>query len=203
MGLYNYVFAHTPGTAQLVFAFHGTGGDERQMLPLARAAWPEATIVGPRGDVSEHGALRFFRRTAEGVYDYQDLSRRTKTMADFVRAHKTRGAVKTVGVGYSNGANILASVAIAEPNLFDEIALLHPLVPWQPADDPRLAALRVLITAGEQDPICPPQQTRALAEFFERQGAETEIDWHFGGHELRDSEVEALKRWSDNRGTLT
>ena len=52
---------------------NGTGGDEGQFLRLARDLVPSATIVSPRGDVSEHGAARFFRRTEEGVYDLPDL----------------------------------------------------------------------------------------------------------------------------------
>ncbi len=198
MSLDAYKYAATPGEGALVFAFHGTGGDERQMLPLASDVWPHAAIIAPRGDVSEHGALRFFRRKAEGLYDFDDLARRTAAMAGFVRAHKQRAqASRVVGIGYSNGANILASVAFAEPGLFDEIALMHPLIPWRPTDDARLAGTRVIITAGERDPICPPDQTSALAEFWSRQGADATLKWHEGGHELRDSEVEALKLWSE------
>jgi phospholipase/carboxylesterase len=197
MSLDAYKYATLPGEGALVFAFHGTGGDERQLLPLAHDIWPEAAIVAPRGDVSEYGALRFFRRRAEGVYDFDDLQRRTEAMAGFVGAHKERApGRRVIGIGYSNGANILASVALAAPGLFDDVALMHPLIPWRPADDARLASTRALITAGRRDPICPPEQTRALAEFWARQGADTTLEWHDGGHELRDAEVEALRRWS-------
>ena len=197
MSLESYTYASLPGADAIVFAFHGTGGDEQQMLPLAQSIWPRAEIVAPRGDVSERGALRFFRRTAEGVYDFEDLARRTESMAAFVSAHKARtGGRRTLGVGYSNGANILTSVALSAPGLFDELALLHPLVPWRPEDDARLAKQRVLITAGRRDPICPPKQTSALAEFWSRQGADVTLEWHDGGHELRESEVEALAKWS-------
>jgi phospholipase/carboxylesterase len=197
MSVESYVHATLPGEDVLVLAFHGTGGDERQFLPLARSIWPQAEIVAPRGDVSEHGALRFFRRTGEGVYDFDDLARRTAAMSGFVAAHKARAPrSRTIGIGYSNGANILTSVALAEPGLFDDVALLHPLIPWRPKDDARLAALRVLITAGRRDPICPAPQTLALAEFFSAQGAKTQLEWHEGGHELRESEIEALSAWS-------
>jgi phospholipase/carboxylesterase len=197
MSLDAYKYATQPGDDALVFAFHGTGGDERQLLGLARDVWPKAEIVAPRGDVSEYGALRFFRRKAEGVYDFDDLARRTQAMAGFVGAHKARTpGRRVVGIGYSNGANLLASVAFAAPGLFDDVALMHPLVPWRPADDPRLATTRALVTAGRRDPICPPEETLALAEFWRRQGADTTLEWRDGGHELGDSEVEALRRWS-------
>ncbi len=197
MSLDAYQYAGLPGAGALVLAFHGTGGDERQLLGLARDIWPEAEIVAPRGDVSEYGALRFFRRKAEGVYDFDDLARRTRAMAAFVSAHRARRpGRRVIGIGYSNGANILASVALATPGLFDAVALMHPLIPWRPDEDARLAATRVLITAGRRDPICPPAQTLALAEFWRRQGADTTLAWHDGGHELADSEVEALRGWS-------
>jgi phospholipase/carboxylesterase len=104
----------------LVFAFHGTGGDETQFVPLLRELLPGAAIVAPRGDVSEHGAARYFRRRAEGVYDMEDLAERTQKLAGFVAAHLAAARPpRVIGLGYSNGANILASVIFARPELFD------------------------------------------------------------------------------------
>ena len=77
MSKQSYVFNSLPGQpgAPLVIVAHGTGGDENQLLSLGRDLVPDAAIVSPRGDVSEHGANRFFRRAAEGVYDMADLAR--------------------------------------------------------------------------------------------------------------------------------
>ena len=74
---------------------------------------------------------------------------------------------------------------------------MHPLVPCGRRTTPRLAAARVLITAGRRDPICPPPRTSALADYLVAQGARVSLEWHDGGHELRQSEIEALKRWSE------
>jgi phospholipase/carboxylesterase len=183
-----------PG-APLIFAFHGTGGDETQFFGLAQQIHPEAGIVSPRGDVSEHGALRFFRRTAEGVYDMDDLARRTTAMADFIATHKAKHPDTPIyGFGYSNGANILASVAMQRPDLFDKIGLLHPLIPWQPDPVQGLSGRRVLITAGRRDPICPWPLSAALIEWFSAQGANVSTEIHDGGHDLRQPELLALKR---------
>lgn len=180
--------------APLIFAFHGTGGDEHQFFDLARQLSPSAGVVSPRGDVSEMGAARFFRRTAEGVYDMDDLARRTETMAAFVASHKAQNPDAPVyGFGYSNGANILASVAMAHPDLFERIGLLHPLIPWQPAAQPALAGSQVLITAGKRDPICPWPLSQRLIDWFAAQGAEVSTHIHDGGHELRQPELAALQ----------
>ena len=182
-----------PG-APLVFAFHGTGGDENQFFGLTQQILPDAGVISPRGDVSEHGAARFFRRTGEGVYDMDDLARRTKAMAAFIATHKAAHPNAPVyGFGYSNGANILASVAMVQPDLFERIGLLHPLIPWEPAAVPGLSGRRVLVTAGRRDPICPWPQSQGLIDWLGAQGAEVTTEIHDGGHELRQEEVTALQ----------
>ena len=185
--------APKPG-APLVFAFHGTGGDEHQFFDLAQQILPDAGVISPRGDVSEHGAARFFKRTAEGVYDMDDLAQRTQRMAAFITAHRDANPGAPVyGFGYSNGANILASVIMAQPDLFDRIGLLHPLIPWQPEPLPRLAGRRLLITAGRRDPICPWPLSDSLIKWATAQGAAVTTDIHDGGHELRQTELTALQ----------
>lgn len=175
--------------APLFLVFHGTGGDENQFFDLAGQLLPGAHIVAPRGDVSEGGALRYFRRTGEGVYDMDDLRLRVAQMITFVEARKAESAPrKVVGLGYSNGANILAAVQFAAPALFDASVLMHPLIPFAPpAAD--LGGKRVLITAGQRDPIAPAQATQRLADYFTAHGAAMSLFWHAGGHELRQEEL--------------
>lgn len=178
--------------APLIFAFHGTGGDEFQFFDLAQGMVPGAGLVSPRGDVHEAGAARFFRRKAEGVYDMEDLALRTASMAAWVGEWKdAHPGAPVYGFGYSNGANILASVMMAQPELFDRVGLLHPLIPWSPAPV-ALAGRRVLITAGRNDPICPWPLSDRLIGWAGEQGAEVTTAIHDGGHELRRNELVAL-----------
>ena len=185
--------AGAPGKP-ILFTFHGTGGDENQFFDFGARLLPEATIVSPRGDVSEHGAARFFRRTGEGVYDMADLARATDKMAAYVSGLAAEyGASQVLGLGFSNGANILANVLIEHGDLFDAAVLMHPLIPFHPKDTDRLEGRRVLITAGERDPISPAPVTKALADYFARQEAETTLEWHPGGHDIRPNEIEAIR----------
>ncbi|MBN9065695.1 MAG: alpha/beta hydrolase [Rhizobiales bacterium] len=182
-----------PGGA-LFLTFHGTGGDEHQFTGLAAQLMPDATVISPRGDVSEYGAARFFRRTGEGVYDMADLALRTKKMKRFVADLKAKHSPsRVIGLGYSNGANILASVLFEAAGLFDDAVLMHPLIPFEPPENPALEDIRILFTAGRNDPICPPPLTERLGDYFRRQGAELRLKWHDGGHGIEPVEIAAIR----------
>ena len=196
MTLDSYIHKVVPGTpgGPLLFVFHGTGGDENQLAELGRELSKEATVVSPRGDVAEFGAARFFRRTGEGVYDVADLARATAKMADFVAAHLAAAKPSAVyGLGYSNGANILASTVFARPQLFDALVLMHPLIPFEPRIDGSLAGKRILVTAGRHDPICPPDLTARLDAYLRAANADVTVEWHEGGHEVRPNEIAAAR----------
>ncbi|MFT4148803.1 MAG: alpha/beta hydrolase [Paracoccaceae bacterium] len=191
-----YISHREPGQPDrpVILALHGTGGDEHQFTALIHRMVPGAGIVAPRGDVSEYGANRFFRRTGEGVYDMDDLARRTGAMLDFVAGVRADTPGRPLyAFGYSNGANILAAMLFQRPQLFDRAALLHPLIPWQPAPQPGLRDLPVLVSAGRSDPICPLPQSQALIDWLGRQGAQVESLIESGGHEIRPAEVAALQ----------
>ncbi|MBZ9978924.1 alpha/beta hydrolase [Mesorhizobium sp. BR-1-1-10] len=188
------VLPGSPG-GPLLFVFHGTGGDESQLVSLGRDLAHQATIVSPRGDVSEQGAARFFRRTGEGVYDMDDLARATAKMAGFVQAHVEAAKPSAVlGLGYSNGANVLASLVFETPDLFDATVLMHPLIPFEPQVKGSLAGRHILVTAGRRDPVCPPNLTARLEAYLRADGADVTVEWHEGGHEVRPNEIEAARR---------
>lgn len=193
---YIYSEATAPEGAPLLLVFHGTGGDENQFFALGRQLLPNGRIIAPRGDVSEGGALRYFRRRGEGQYDMADLARATAKMGQFIAARiaETKPA-QVIGLGYSNGANILASVQLSAAQLLDATVLMHPLIPFQPAPQPHLQGRRVLFTAGKHDPMAPAPITQQLVAYYGAQGAITQTFWHDGGHELRNAEWREAQRF--------
>ncbi len=183
--------------APLLFVFHGTGGDENQIFDLARSTVPEADIIAPRGDIMEDGRLRrFFRRKTEQIYDMEDVHRQKKRMAAFVARQIERlGAKRVIAIGYSNGANIIAITMMQDPDLFDAAVLMHPLIPFDPDPQPGLSGHRVLITAGRRDTICSVPNTERLEKWLRAQGTGVEMLWHEGGHEIRQEEIDAARRF--------
>ena|SRR5258708_18490 len=177
---------------------HGTGGNERDLIPIGRELDPNASLLSPRGKVLENGRPRFFRRLAEGVFDLEDLKKRTHELADFVIAaadHYKIDNRKIVAVGYSNGANIAASMLLLRPETLEAAVLFRAMVPLVPETQPNLAAKRVWIGAGSNDPIVPASETKQLSELLRAAGADVTIRFFQSGHELTADDVDLAREW--------
>jgi phospholipase/carboxylesterase len=195
----DFIHEFVPGKSdRTLLLLHGTGGNERDLIPLGRELDPNASLLSPRGKVLENGMPRFFRRIAEGVFDLEDLKNRTNELADFVAEaaqHYGFAANKVVAVGYSNGANIAASMLLLRPEILSAAILFRAMVPLAPDTQPNLSDVRVWIGAGTNDPIIPPSETKRLAELLRRAGADVTIRFAMAGHGLTNDDLEAARHW--------
>ena len=180
----------------LVFAFRGTGGTEAQFVPLVPELMPGAVIVAPRGDVSEHGALRFFRRRGEGVYDMEDLAARTAKMAGFVAAQVAAAAPsRVIGLGYSNGANFAAALMLLNPGLIARAILLRPMLVLESPPTPDLSNTRILTITGGSDPY--GGYAPELNEHLRRCGAGVAAETIAAGHGLDRQDIVLARAWHE------
>ena len=196
----HFIHRFEPGAkpAPAIVALHGTGGDENDLVPLARAIDPDAAILSPRGRVLENGMPRFFRRLAEGVFDLDDLRTQTAALARFIEDAAARHRLVPSGIvalGYSNGANIAASILLSHPHVLAGAVLLRPMVPFEPAHLPELSNKPILISAGRRDPIIQPALAERLAQLLEQSGARVTTLWQPGGHALAPGELEQVADW--------
>lgn len=189
-----------PGRASrpTLLLLHGTGGSERDLLPVAEMLDPKASVLSVRGNVLENGMSRFFRRLAPGIFDEEDLLFRTQELNQFLaQAAKENGFDRenVIALGYSNGANIAASLLFHIPSALKGAILHHPMVPRRGVTLPELNSVPVFIGAGENDEICPPHETRDLSSILTDAGAKITIHWESNGHRLTQTEVEAAAAW--------
>src|SRR5919198_509470 len=139
-----------------------------------------------------------FLHLAEGVFDLDDLKTRTNELADFVAAavrHYKLAADNIVGVGYSNGANIAASMLLLRPEIMHAAILFRAMVPLIPDKLPDLSSVRVWIGAGDQDAIIPVSETQGLVNLLRSASADVTIRFFNAGHGLTNSEIETAGRW--------
>lgn len=189
-------------TDTTLLLLHGTGGTEEDLLPLAEMISPSANVLSVRGNVLENGMPRFFRRLAEGIFDIEDLVFRTKELQEFLDETARNyefDRSKVIAIGYSNGANIAGSLLFHYKNALQAAILFHPMVPRRGVALPSLTEIPVFIGAGNNDPICPPQETNDLAALLQDAGADVQLYWHSFGHQLTRDEVAAAKTWFEEK----
>lgn len=187
---------HGRGTTLLVL--HGTGGNENDLVPLARELLPEAAILSPRGKVVERGMPRFFRRLAEGVFDLEDLAVRTDELTQFVDDAATTYGFdrdRVMALGFSNGANIAASMLLRRGPVLHGALLFSPMLPFEPRETPDLSPVSVFIGAGMADTVIPPDQARRLVEALRGAGAGVTDYWHPAGHTITHEELRSARGW--------
>ena len=192
------IHRYVAGTGRrTLLLLHGTGGNEDSLLGLGAQLLPGANLLSPRGQVLEGSMPRFFRRLAEGVFDQEDLALRTRELAEFVAGAATRyhfDPAQVTAVGYSNGANIAASLLLSRPGRLRSALLFRAMVPFE--TEPRgLQGTRVRLAIGRRDPIIPLENAQRLAALLREGGAEVTLDVREAGHQLEPGEVEDGRRW--------
>jgi predicted esterase len=179
-----------------LLALHGTGGSEFDLIPLAKGIAPDYSILSVRGKVSENGMNRFFRRLSPGVFDMEDLVLRTNELADFVEsAARDYDLGKIYALGYSNGANIAASMLLLRPKTLEGGILLRALMPIMPKEPPDLRGKRIYISAGRKDEMVSADESRKLAEVLADAGADVTLNFENSGHRIAEGEIQRIRNW--------
>ena len=195
----DFIHVFKPGaSATTLLMLHGTGGDEQDLLPLAKMLMPDAAVLSPRGQVLENGMPRFFRRLAEGVFDEQDLRERAGDLARFITSAATRHGFDphgVIAVGFSNGANIASAVLLLHPGTSGGAIVIRGQVPLTPDPLPALQGAPVLISNGRSDPLVKPEETERLANLLRAAGAEVTVAWQPGGHQLTQADIALARTW--------
>lgn len=187
-------------SVRTLLLLHGTGGDENDLLELGQAVAPGMALLSPRGKVLENGMPRFFRRLAEGVFDEADLLARTDELAEFIERACTRHGRDprhVVALGFSNGANIAASLLLKRPDVLEAAVLMRAMVPFEPAKVRKVEGTAVLMLSGLNDPIVSRRQAERLADLLRARGADVTLQWSSGGHGIAQEDLVGAREWME------
>ena len=201
MTVSNFIHRYEAGAASdapTLLLLHGTGGDENSLVQIGKQLAPNAGILSPRGKVLENGMPRFFRRLAEGVFDHEDLVARTHELAEFIQAAAKEyhfDASSLIAVGYSNGANVAASMMLLHPGLIQRAVLFRAMLPFQPEMLVDLKGTNALLLAGRYDNLIPAVSVEGLASVLQNAGADVDLNWQPTDHRLTSADLIAAQAW--------
>jgi phospholipase/carboxylesterase len=197
----DFEHVYSPGSdpaAPTLLLLHGTGGSEHDLLPVVDHLGHRGAVLSPRGKVREAGMSRWFRRLAEGVFDTDDVVRRAGELAGFVAAAAREHGFdpgNVVALGFSNGANIAASVLLLHPTVLRGAVLFSSMLPLRPDDAPDLSHAAVYMGQGRIDAMAPAESAEELARLLDDAGAAVTLEWHDAGHQLGLAQLRAVEPW--------
>ncbi len=199
LATHHHRFDANPNSTGTLILLHGTGGDERSLLPLGRKIAPNANLLSPRGNALEGDQWRFFKRLRPGVFDQADLAVRVRELAQWLAAAGQRYAINpqaTAYVGFSNGANLAAAMLLrGQAGGIKRAVLIRAMVPGDPMPGVDLRGVRVLMLSGKDDEMVPVENANRLAAMLTEAGAT--VDHHIldTGHGLVKTDVELAMAW--------
>lgn len=185
--------------AYTLLLLHGTGGNENDLLPLTNYFGEDLNVLSLRGNVSEQGMPRFFKRVGMGIFDEEDLTFRTHEMVAFLKDVSEREGFdihKLIAVGYSNGANIAGSALLLYPGFFAGAILYRPMQPFKVL--PAISGdqtTRIFASNGLQDPTIDPEATKAYVQHMKDAGWAIEHHHLAAGHNLTREDLELSVIW--------
>lgn len=193
-----HIFKEGQANGPTLLLLHGTGGTEHDLLPIAEIVDPNANVLSVRGNILENGMPRFFKRLKEGIFDLEDLVIQTKNLAEFIDEASEKYQFdrdQVIAIGYSNGANIAGSLLFHYADVLKGAILHHPMVPIRDVDLPDQKNTAIFIGAGENDPMCPAEESVDLERLLTDKGANVTVHWERNGHQLTRTEIEAARDW--------
>jgi phospholipase/carboxylesterase len=180
---------------------HGSGVDETTMQALGTEIAPDATRIAVRGRIAQEDGWRWFERITPTRFGQQSILDEAAAFAAFLTALAAAESfhlVRTVFLGYSNGANLISSVMLLHPGLITHAVLLRamPVLDESPPAD--LSGTDVAVITGERDVTYAPFATE-LVELLRSRGADVEAHIVGAGHEFGAEDVRIVREWLDRR----
>ncbi|MEB6301962.1 hypothetical protein MXM75_11310 [Mammaliicoccus sciuri] len=188
-----YFLQENPNNNTLIVLFHGTGGNQYQLLPFSSILNPEANILGIQGSVGEGQERRFFAPLQNNTLDRHDFEEQAKSFIDFWNTFiEEHDYEKVIFLGYSNGANFILGLLEQHLIKVDHILLLHPSdLNYHITETYKETS--VIITTGSNDYLTIPGIVKALSEQLKPLFKSVQFELLDGAHELEEPEIEHIK----------
>ena len=190
---------HHPKTpnGETIVLLHGSGGNETSLMEMAAQAAPNALLIGVGGRVTQDGTRRWYRRITPVAFDQTDIRKEASAFAAFLRTLSKTYKLDpqhTTLLGYSNGANLIAAMALLHPEAVKRAILMRPMPVLEQTPAANLAKASFLTIAGLSDKIYAPFAP-ALEGLLERNGASVDARTIDADHMLGAEDVAIVANW--------
>lgn len=179
---------------------HGTGGTEEQMANFGKTLNDTFNILSIRGNISENGMNRYFKRYGMGSYDIDNYILETKNLNDSIIRYMNEYQLdldKAVVTGFSNGANIALGLIQDYPKTINNYILLSPDHINKDKEFKDLSNINILMSSSKNDPFSSYETIVTLQKELIKKGAKLK-NHLVPGHNITEDLVEEIKKHLTN-----
>lgn len=192
-----HIYQKKNDTGKTIVLLHGTGGNEGSLLSVTDYLDTGYNVLSIRGSVNENGALRYFKRKEEGVYDTENLEENAQKLVSFIKETSQTyefNLEDVVFLGFSNGTNMALHILLHQEFSFNKGVLLAPLYPLEVDTDRDLSNMTLFVSMGRHDPICPMPENERLLNIFAQLNIDVTNTW-VHTHEITQPMLAEVKEW--------
>jgi phospholipase/carboxylesterase len=193
-----HIFRESTTSHRILVLLHGTGADELDLIPLATNLDPDASVLSLRGNVSENGMLRFFKRISPNVFDQKSILLEAQGINTFITdmVHMHNSTVDNlVFVGFSNGANMIAAMLHLYPETVKNAMILHGLQPLEAVPKIDLSNAKVFVSTGTNDKMIESSASLSLVSTLRARSADVTVFKNDSAHTIQNDEIAAAKEF--------
>jgi len=189
-----------PGLDRTLVLLHGFGADEHDLLPVGHELDPRLRVVSLQAPIAlDFGGRAWFnlQQTPQGfAFDPAEVAEAARLALEAVE-EIARRSPRPLLCGFSQGAGMALSVALARPDLTSGVLALSSVPPrgQQPAEPGALRGLQAFVAHGLHDPLIPVEVGRATRDLLRQLGADVTYREYPMGHMVIPAEISDARTW--------
>jgi phospholipase/carboxylesterase len=189
-----------PGLDRTLVLLHGFGADEHDLLPIGHELDPRLRVVSLQAPIAlDFGGRAWFnlQQTPDGfAFDPAEVAEAARLALEAVE-EIARRSPRPVLSGFSQGAGMALSAALARPDLTSGVLVLSgvPARAQRPAAPGALGGLPVFVAHGIHDPLIPVEVGRATRDLLQQLGAAVTYREYPMGHMVIPDEIADARIW--------
>ncbi|WP_442952276.1 MULTISPECIES: alpha/beta hydrolase [unclassified Paenibacillus] len=185
----------------VIFALHGMGSDEQDMLRLMEPLQSDFIIVAIRGPIVQGSGYAYFQIKSIGnpVRELFDASVQglQQLIGDLSAKYAIDPARRYIS-GFSQGAIMAMTLSLIMGDAIKGIVAMSGYIPQFVKDEYKIhpnSLLSVFISHGDQDHLFPLQLGEDNASFFQEHTHNVMFVAYHGGHQVTPDLYQQFQQW--------
>lgn len=185
----------------VIFALHGIGFNEQDILGLVDELKSEVILIGIRGHLPHENGYAYYRLKGYGNPDRELFDKSMKMLQEFIEDASNKYPIdleQRYLMGFSQGAILSLSLAIVLGQSIKGVVAMNGYIPSFVKEEYPVKPIKhmlIFLSDGEFDEIFPPQIGQGNYDYLIDRAASVTYTTYAAGHEISEDNQRDLVKW--------